>query len=153
MACTSEYAVAALTSCWTIFGAAGEPERSSNEDRSGQVPLSSSRSDLRKQFLARVKELASSVTILNCLMMLLTLTALYCLESPPEAPMQPSQPRLLQNDLRQDSYVNFSVAVPMNSIIIGAYVTIKLGRGSILAAAYLQMSRPHLLHNHLGHTS
>ena len=47
MAGTCEYAVAALTSCWTIFGA-GEPERSSNEDRSGQVPLSSSRSDLRK---------------------------------------------------------------------------------------------------------
>ena len=77
-----------------------------------------------EQFLARVKELVSSVTILDCLMMLLTLTALYCLESPPEAPMQPSQPRLLQNDLRQDSYVNFSVAVPMNSLIIGSYTTI-----------------------------
>ena len=59
-----------------------------------------------KQFWACVKELASSVTILNCLMMLLTLTALYCLESPPEAPTQPSQPRLLKNDLGQGSYVS-----------------------------------------------
>ena len=105
MAGTSEYAVAALTSCWTIFGA-GEPERSSNEDQSGQVSLSSSRSDLREAILGLCERTGILSHNIELLMMLLTLAALYCLESPPKDPMQPSQPLLLQNDLGQGSYVS-----------------------------------------------